>query len=486
MQEDLGSPAAAAAEPAAGVGAQAHPPQAGPVAAHVLLGEKPRWRRKITVAAVLAGLLAASAVSVGLYETGTNAETAARRPPAAASALTPEQVFQRNAAVASTLNRRARAVIDRDRTAWMADVDRRDPSFVKAQQRVFDNLEQLDLAYWDYEVFLDGYERPHLARKYGNAPIYLPPVVLRYAIKGYDTKAVAVPIVLTFVARGSDWQIASDSDVDDDLPAGGHAEPWDRREIVARKGKHVLVIADAADRDYVAELVELGDAAVKKVAETWPNRWRRRVVISAVRDERLIETHFRTELQSSEDVAAIAIPVLTEVTDWVNEPRSEPELAGTRVIINPRYFDPDDEFNAHLLTHEIAHVATMADTYEGAPTWLVEGAAEYTASRDQPALVAGGLPASIEKQVEAGSVHLPGYDFYQTDIPANYAVGELACRFIADRYGDAALRKLYLRLGRVEREVFALEEQEKAFQELFGLSTAQFERRLAIYLQGAG
>jgi hypothetical protein len=442
----------------------------------------PPWRPKVALAAAVALVLAVTATLVGQYEVADRDDTprTATGPP---PALTAKQVARRDVVVAATLKRRAKAVIARDRRTWMADVDRRDRSFVKAQQRVFDNLAQLEFATWSYEVVADGYERPHLARKYGKAPIFLPPLVLRYAIRGFDPKAVAVPIVLTFVARGSDWQIASDSDVDEDLPEAGHAEPWDRRQVVARKGRNVLVMADAVDRAEVDELVQLGDAAVKKVAAMWPNRWRKRVVISAVRDRRLIETYFRTELQSSENVAAIAVPVFTEVTNWVREPTEEPELASNRVILNARYFDPDNAFNAHLLAHEIAHVATRADTWAGAPTWLVEGAAEYTAGRGGDVGVGDGLPASLERQVEAGAVQLPGYDFFQTDVEANYATGRLACHYIADRYGETTLRRLYRRLGHVAREIHTLEEQDKAFRELLGLGTAQFERRLGAYLK---
>lgn len=441
----------------------------------------PPSRRKVAVAAVVALLLSTAATVVGQREVATP-----RTPTKSVSAAVPElsaaQIARRDAVVADTLKKRAKAVLTRDRRAWMADVDQVDPAFVRAQQRVFDNLAKLEFTAWSYEVITSGYERPRLARKYGRRPIYLPPLVLRYAIKGYDAKPVAAPLVLTFIARGTDWQIAGDDDVDEDLPEAGHAEPWDRREVVVGKGKNVLVIADAQDGAAVDELVQLGDEAVQKVAAMWPTRWRKRVVISAVRDPRLIETYFRTELQSSENVAAIAVPVFTEVIDWVNKPRGEPELASNRVIINPKYFEPDDDFNAHLLTHEIAHVATNADTWAGAPTWLVEGAAEYTAWRDL-AGESSGLPPSVERQVKAGSVDLPGYNFFQTDIEANYVVGEYACRFIVDRYGEATLRKLYLRLGRVAREVFALEEQEEAFQDLLGLSTDQFERQLASYLR---
>ena len=37
-----------------------------------------------------------------------------------------------------------------------------------------------------------------------------------------------------------------------------------------------------------------------------------------------------------------------------------------------------------LLRHEVTHVATSRWTEDGAPTWLVEGAAEYTAYRLDP------------------------------------------------------------------------------------------------------
>ncbi len=450
-----------------------------------------RWKRWLVASAICLVTLALATA------TALPGRPATDEPPAASDPartkplrpLTEKETLHRDFVVSSTLKKRARAVLARDRRAFMADVDRRDKSFVAAQKRLFNNLKQVRFRHWRYVVTKDGYERPELAKKYGRAQIYLPPVVLHYAIDEYDERPLAVPIVMTFVKRGRDWQIASDSDVDSDLPERGHAEPWDRRAVVVGEGKHVLVVADAEDRADLRDLVALGDASVRRVAAMWPRRWTKKVVISAVRDQRLIETYFRTELQTSEDVAAIAVPQSTEVTNWVNDrpPNHEPELATYRVILNPRYFDPDNEFNAHLLTHEIAHVATGADTWSGAPTWLVEGAAEYTAFRRE-ARSAGDidpdeLPETLARQVAKGEVYLPGYDFFQGDVEANYLVGRLACEYIADRYGEATLRTLYLRLGRVEREIDTLEVQGKAFRELLGVRTGDFQRGLAAYIK---
>ena len=398
--------------------------------------------------------------------------------------LSEKEAIHRDYVVQAALKKRARAIVGRDRTSFMADVDTKDKAFVRAQNRLFDNLAQVRFSYWRHVVTKDGYERPELRAKYGNVRLYLPPVVIHYQIENYDERPVAVPIVPTFIQRGTDWQIAGDSDVDSDLPEGGHAEPWDRREIVVGEGTHVLVLADAADGSKVENLVRVGDAAAARVAQVWPDDWTKKVVISFVRDRRLIETYFRSEVQTSENVAAVAVPLTTEVTNWVNEPPPNHfvELAGYRVIVNPRYFDPDADFNADLLTHEIAHVATGADTWAGAPAWLAEGAAEYTVRAGQDLGVVG-LPTSLERQVDAGSVRLPGYDFFNGDVEANYAVGELACRFIVDRRGEKVLRKLYQQLGRTTRELDTLDRQEEVFRSLLGLSTAEFERSLAHYIR---
>jgi hypothetical protein len=287
--------------------------------------------------------------------------------------------------------------------------------------------------------------------------------------------------VLTFVQRGSRWVVASDTDADADLPETGHADPWDRRAIVVGERDQVLVLADAEDRDRLDSLVRVSEQAVRRVAQMWPDGWRRRVVVVAVRDQQLVETYFRTELQTSEDVAAIAVPAYDVVPGW-SPPDSGAARPGprSRVILNPRYFDPQDEDNADLLTHEVTHVATQQRTRAGAPTWLSEGAAEYTAYRYlRPFSV--DLPASLSRQVRAGSVELPTYDFYQRDVAANYLAGFLACAYVAEEYGENVLRRMYGRLARTPNEIQTQQAQERVFRRVLGLTAEQFSADVAAY-----
>jgi hypothetical protein len=92
----------------------------------------------------------------------------------------------------------------------------------------------------------------------------------------------------------------------------------------------------------------------------------------AVRDPRLIKTYFRTQARNANDFAALATPNYDTVPGWTpksSKPYDQRSDAAPRirVVLNPRYFNPDSSANANLLTHEITHVANQAQTGVGAP-----------------------------------------------------------------------------------------------------------------------
>jgi hypothetical protein len=434
------------------------------------------------------GLVAAAVVLVVALVMGLVAVIAGTGgAPGDGSATADVRADARDKAVRAVLTRRAQAVLHHDEKAWLADIDPQAHSFLAAQRTVFASLTQVDFASWRYELVGRDYDRPDLADTY-DVPFHVPAVLLHYAIKGYDPGPVARPQALTFVLRGHRWLIASDSDGDSDLPETGHADPWDRRAMVAREGEHVLVLADAADKGRLGALVRVSDAAVTKVARMWPTGWRRKVVVVAVRDQQLVETYFRTELQSSDRVAAIAVPAFDTVPGWTPDDattydqRTSAQVR-SRVILNPRYFQPTDKDNAQLLTHEVTHVATQARTWPGAPAWLLEGIADYTAYRDlRPFAVT--LPKTLRAQVDAGAVELPTYDFYQHDVAAHYLAGFLACAFVSDRYGEPTLRRWYNQLATTPREIQTDEQTQKVTRKVLGLSTSELSHEVAAYAVG--
>jgi hypothetical protein len=255
--------------------------------------------------------------------------------------------------------------------------------------------------------------------------------------------------------------------------------------MVAREGTSVIVLADVKDKARLGALVRIGDEAVARVAKMWPDGWRHKVVIVAERDPRLIRTYFRTDEQHPDDYAALAAPNYDIVPGWTPErstaDKKVPTTApGSRIVLNPRYFSPYSSGNDDLLTHEITHVATQAQTRGGAPSWLVEGAAEYTAYRDLWPLHFE-LPTSLAEQVAKGSVYLPTYDFYQHDIGANYDAGLLACAYIADHFGEATLRLYYKQLASAAYVTQTTDRTRRVTRKVLGQSIEQFQHNVAIY-----
>lgn len=434
-------------------------------------------RRALLGASLALALLGGALVAVVARDDQSPAQPSRASQPRAGGGV---DTAARDTAIRAVLDRRAAAVLARDRKAFLADVERSDNGFLAAQEQLFANLAKVRFTSWRYETIGRDYDRPDLADTY-DRPYHLPALLLHYRLAGFDAAPVARPQVLTFVrAAGGRWLVASDSDADADLPETGHADPWDRRAIVVGQGRRTLVLADAEDRRRLDRLVRVSEQAVTRVATMWPGGWRRRVVVVAVRDQALIETYFRTALQSSANVAAVAVPAYDTVPGWSRARSGEPAAQRSRVILNPRFFDPADADNVDLLTHEVAHVATQRRTWAGAPTWLVEGAAEYTAYRHlRPFTVR--LPAALRREVDAGSVDLPTYDFYARDVAAHYLAGFLACAYVADRYGEASLRDLYDDLARTRREIDTLARQDEAVRKHLGVTVEQLSREVAAY-----
>ncbi|MET7770325.1 hypothetical protein [Nocardia sp. NPDC005366] len=123
---------------------------------------------------------------------------------------------------------------------------------------------------------------------------------------------------------------------------------------------------------------------------------------------------------------------------------------GQRVIVSPdagRRLSPGQLRT--LLRHELTHVATRAVTVDGAPRWMLEGFAEYTAHRGQGHAFADIAP-TVAARLRAGGLPtgLPAdADFTGTGAAGTYESAWSVCAFVADKYGEADLVELYRRIA---------------------------------------
>jgi hypothetical protein len=174
--------------------------------------------------------------------------------------------------------------------------------------------------------------------------------------------------------------------------------------------------------------------AVAAVVAFWGADWQRDiVVVAAGSDEQFRQlTRGPAGLQWV-DVAAAA------VADSVDPVRRT--ATGQRIVFAPGAVAMTDYALRIVLRHELFHFASRADTALDAPRWLTEGVADFVG---RPATPRPG-PASA-----ATLAKLPA----DTDFDLSGAAQSLAydrawwfARFVADTYGIATLRTLYVRAG---------------------------------------
>ncbi|AXX28705.1 hypothetical protein KCV87_13540 [Actinosynnema pretiosum subsp. pretiosum] len=332
-------------------------------------------------------------------------------------------------AVRALLDRRARAVLERDEAAFTADLDpEADPAFLAAQRGLFAALAEVPLAEWSYRV-------AEAAGDESGGDERALTVLLSHRLSGVDERAGEKPLGYLFSRRGDRWRLTSDT-------APGRTTwrgPWDFGPVRAGAARGGLVLAHPGGEAQAARaLVELDDA-VDAVTEVLGPRWSGRVAVLVPSGDAELRALVGDGFASG-GLAAVAVsdPVV---------PGQAP--TGQRVVLNPVVVAPlpDVQFRV-LLRHEITHVATRASVVDGAPMWLLEGFADHVGHRGS------GLPAdqvapALAARVRAGappSALPPDADFRGAGIDLAYQEAWSFAEHLARAHGEPALLALHDRL----------------------------------------
>lgn len=380
----------------------------------------------------------------------------------------------RSAALTTVLNRRASAVARHDVTGFLADVDQNDPSFVRQERDEYENLVGLGLSSFTLTVTDVGqYEVPSdqaaVARRYSGA-VWTASVTVRYAISGLDSAPVAEPWVPLFGYADGRWMLAGESN-EDNLPTGAGGLPWEARGIAVKRSAHVVAVVSADDQQIAPHLLNLAEQGLAPVVKFRPTGWSGKILVTAVSDRSLFRSYFRDGPGKIREVAAIAVPTYDSVHEWAPGAR----YVTTRVVFNPETLGDGDEELVHDLAHEFTHAAMGSLTSPtSSPLWLVEGTAEYvgyqTGEVDDAAL------ATVLRRLGVPDALPADTTFY--DHPDDYVLAWLACRMIAQRYGQARLTALYAYFnGGTSVSVG------DALRQVLGMSTAQFVGAWQAYLR---
>jgi Peptidase MA superfamily len=345
----------------------------------------------------------------------------------------------RATAVDALLRDRANAVLHHDRTAFLATIDPGGPAaFLTAQRAMFDNLAQMPLSAWSYDLdTTDVATTPSGVAKADE--LWAPAVELDYALRGVDSAPTSKPMGYLFARHGKSWYLASDTATSHQTWRG----PWDFGPVVVLKVASGLVLAHPDNTVLANQVARELDSDVAAVSEVWTQPWPKRVAVllpdSTAELQALVGPEFAVD-----SIAAVAI------SDRVDN--SQHLAYGQRVVINPENATQMPASSLRVvLRHEMTHVAARGHTVDGTPMWMLEGFANYVGYRDSGIPMSVGA-ADVARLVRAGTPPTAppaNGDFAATGDKINLAYAEAwtLTSFIADTFGQQTLVQLYLKIA---------------------------------------
>ncbi|GAA3067021.1 hypothetical protein GCM10020000_59110 [Streptomyces olivoverticillatus] len=365
----------------------------------------------------------------------------------------------------------AAALRGRDERAYLGAVDPAATDYQNARGQVFANLAAVPLASWDYRIVSTTGLRPTP----GEGDRATAQAELRYRLAGYDTAPVTAP-------RPADAGVAGRP-----LVRGRRGHLRQRQPAVGAGRRHRGAgRAQPRPRHRAGPGAAAGDGGPGRPGGASGERGVAARHVGGPggrRDARLAGADGGALLGSP---AANYRGIAAVTTGEVGGAGAAP---ADRIIVNPEAYGTLGEFGRRIvLTHETAHVATRALTSAATPLWLSEGFADWAAYRGTgrtarqaapelaQAVSAGRLPAALPEDPDFGFAGEPGR------LARAYEEGWLACRMIAEKWGEAKLVAFYRAVGGHKKRPGAVE---AALQQVLGIGQADFTARWRTYLTEA-
>jgi hypothetical protein len=357
------------------------------------------------------------------------------------------------AEVQRVLDRRATAVLDRDEAAFVRT----------GALSWFENLTAVPLADWSYRVTA--------LHRTGSAATA--DAELSYRVQGYDRAPVTVGRTLTLsLDAGGQWY------VDSERPAQKSAQQlWDQGEVMAVRGERSLVLGVGRSGEELHSYADLADRAVPAVSDAWGTDWPRHVVVLVPRSLEGMAGLLGSPASSYRGIAAVT----------TGETGAPAEAPADRIIVNPDAYGVLGSVGKQVvLTHETTHVATRAHTTPATPLWLSEGYADWVGYRGSgrtpvqaapelwDAATEGRLPATLPSDRDFG------FSGDAAELARAYEGGWMACRMIAERWGEVRLGEFYRAVGAHQQRPGAVED---AMRKVLDTTPAEFTEQWRAYLR---
>jgi hypothetical protein len=216
------------------------------------------------------------------------------------------------------LAKRAKAIVDDDRTAFMSTVDKRQKTWYREQSTQFARMRTVPFATFAYRVVALR-SGAGLKRRYDADQVHLGQVEARYRFTGQDASPVLTRHSFTFVHLPAGWRIANRGDPR--LRARDDVEIWDSGQVRTVRSARTLIVYHPGEEALARRLLTVADRAYGQVAAAWTGTWERKAVILVPRDQQEAE-----KLVGARDLSRVAALASSSIeSNPRDDPRGHPD-----------------------------------------------------------------------------------------------------------------------------------------------------------------
>lgn len=300
-----------------------------------------------------------------------------------------------------------------------------EPAAAESGADIFTSLRRLPLS--TYSMRYIG-EVSHRGRK------WRADVAVQWGLQDVDRRAVTSEIEVAFTAGEDGAHVVGMS-----AAGGEHTPVWLLGRLQAERVGQALVLSlQPPLTDRVVDQTRHAVRDVRTVLEDW----RGGLVVVLPETTGQLEQLLAAKPGDYGNIAAV-----TASADGTSDP-----TAPVRVVLNPPVFTALGPIAGQVvLSHEATHAATGA-TFRDIPLWLVEGFGDYVALVREPVPVDVAAGQILRRVRQSGVPdELPDEDDFSTEshgLGASYEAAWLACRLIAEQYGQDTLLRFYRAVSR--------------------------------------
>lgn len=399
--------------------------------------------------------------------------------------------------VRKLLDRRSKALKEKNLKTFLADVNSSDQGLVIAQTNLFKNIHKLSFS----ELRYDTVEQiGRTVDRFGRGVTISLDVAFVHCLNGFDRRGVYEWYRWTVVkeSKNSGLKITgvtgAPAEAASESKTVYYPAPWDKwPDMQVKRTDHILLLTDRPQASQADKYAPTLEQAVRDNLAAWeaggsPGTLATNLVVALVANKEELGTLYRLH-QDPVWEAGFSMSMFAYRSSSLSSPDDGPllETGGSRIAIDlsSSFFKPGETNGPReIFRHELAH--SMASPMDGHnvpilnnDAWVSEGFAEYLANRGVPGpnMRLGSAREMINSNKFDNEIPVAWFANSDTERSFNYFLAHQVVRYAVQTYGES---KTFALIAACYQNYSGYK---TAFQNVLGVSFPEFEAKWAQFVR---